>query len=75
MKHIKRIGILLITGFLALAPPGTLIFGLILIVGLIGNVWFTVGGIFSIVVLATVLLVRRNTVKRGCVRSDIDRRL
>ncbi len=37
MKRAKKIAIVLLTGFLAFAPPGTLIFGLIFIVGLIGN--------------------------------------
>ncbi len=63
MKHFKRIAALLITGFLAFAPPGTLIFGALLILGLIGNVWVAaVGALLLAAIAAAVLLVYK---KRG----------
>ncbi len=72
MKHLKRIAVLLITGFLAFAPPGTLIFAAILIVGLIGNVWLAVAGLLGLVALAALLLIRRNAVKRETARREMD---
>lgn len=38
MKRAKRIAALAAAGFLAFAPPGTLIFGALLVVGLLGDV-------------------------------------
>jgi membrane protein implicated in regulation of membrane protease activity len=64
MKHLKRIAVFLLVGFLTFAPPGTLIFGAILILGLIGNVWLSVGVFFSLVALAAILLIRRSFAKR-----------
>ena len=64
MKHLKRVAVFLLAGFLTFAPPGTLIFGTVLILGLIGNIWLTVGGVFGLVTLLAVLLVRRNSAKR-----------
>ena len=39
MKSPKRIAALLLAGFLAFAPPGTLIFLFALLVGLVGRRW------------------------------------
>lgn len=39
MKSPKRIAALLLAGFLAFAPPGTLIFLFALLVGLLGRRW------------------------------------
>ncbi|MDT4897913.1 MAG: hypothetical protein QOH25_2990 [Acidobacteriota bacterium] len=64
MKHLKRIAVVLLVGFLTFAPPGTLIFGALLILGLIGNVWLSVIGFFSLVALAAFLLVRGSSAKR-----------
>lgn len=65
MKQLKRIAVFLLVGFLTFAPPGTLIFGAILILGLIGNVWLSVGGFLSLVALAAFLLIRRSFAKRS----------
>jgi len=59
MKRLKRISALLFTGFLVFAPPGTLIFGLIFILGLIGNVWLIVGSVLILVLLGSAWLVAR----------------
>jgi hypothetical protein len=64
LKHLKRIAVLLFGGFIAFAPPGTLIFGAILILGLVGNFWAIVGGVLVLAALAALLLVRKNS-KRG----------
>ncbi len=63
-KRLKRIIVFLLAGFLTFAPPGTLIFGTILILGLIGKIWLTAGGVFILVAVAVVLIVRRNSAKR-----------
>jgi hypothetical protein len=39
MKSPKRITAILIAGFLAFAPPGTMIFLLALVIGLVGRRW------------------------------------
>jgi len=39
MRRPKRIAALLLTGFLAFAPPGTIIFALALFVGFTGRRW------------------------------------
>jgi len=41
MKSPKRIAAILLAGFLAFAPPGTLIFLFALLVGLLGRRWGT----------------------------------
>lgn len=65
MKSPKRIAILLTTAFLAFAPPGTLIFGFMIILGIVGNVWLVAGGALGVVVIGvTWLLIRSRAVKR-----------
>ncbi|MDQ3665965.1 MAG: hypothetical protein M3410_05070 [Acidobacteriota bacterium] len=65
MKSPKRIAVLLITGFFAFAPPGTLIFGFMIILGVFGNVWLVAGGALGLVVIAvTWLMIRRRAGKR-----------
>ncbi len=65
MKSLKRIAVLAITGFFAFAPPGTLIFGFMIILGVVGNVWLAAGGAFGLVVLGvTWLIIRRRVGKR-----------
>lgn len=59
MKHFKRSAVFLLAVFFTFAPPGTLIFGAILLVWLIGNVWVTVGGVFSLALVAALLIRRK----------------
>lgn len=59
MKRIKRLTVLLFTCFIAFAPPGTLILGLIFILGLVGNIWLIVGSILILVLLGSVWFVAR----------------
>jgi len=67
MKSPKRIAVLLVTGFLAFAPPGTMIFGLMLILGIVGNRWLVAGGILGLAVVgfAAWLVSRRRAGKRA----------
>ncbi|MBC7911324.1 MAG: hypothetical protein H7Y30_12530 [Pyrinomonadaceae bacterium] len=65
MRSPKRIAVLLITGFFAFAPPGTLIFGFMIILGIVGNVWLVAGGALGLVVIGvTWLMIRRRAGKR-----------
>jgi hypothetical protein len=43
MKHLKKIFAAAFLGFLAFAPPGTLIFIGILLLSFLGRTWFIVG--------------------------------
>ena len=51
MKNFKRIAALVFAGFLAFAPPGTIILSVIFIAGLIGNIWVTVGVMLTLILL------------------------
>jgi membrane protein implicated in regulation of membrane protease activity len=75
VKYFKRIAILLAAGFIAFAPPGTLIVGALLILGLIGKRWFAAACVLSLCAVAAILFVRRNSTKRGLARRGINRRL
>jgi membrane protein implicated in regulation of membrane protease activity len=59
MKSPKRIAALLLAGFLAFAPPGTMIFLLALVVGFAGRRWAAVFVAFGLACIAALLLVRR----------------
>lgn len=69
MKSPKRIAALLVAGFLAFAPPGTLIFLLALFVGLFGRGAAAVVGALGVVGLAALLLVRRRQARRRVSRG------
>ncbi len=60
MKSPRRIAVLLITGFFAFAPPGTLIFGGMLILGFVGNTWLIVGSALGFSVIGVAWLVWRS---------------
>ena len=59
MKSPKRIAALLLAGFLAFAPPGTLIFLLALVAGFAGRRWAAAAAALCAVAGAVLLLVRR----------------
>ena len=62
-KYFKRVALLLLAIFLTFAPPGTLIFSAILLSWLIGNVWVTVGVVFSVALMAVLLTRKRIRVR------------
>ncbi len=65
MKSPKRVAVLLITGFFAFAPPGTLIFGFMIILGVVGNVWLVAGGALGLVAIGVAwLMIRTRAGKR-----------
>jgi hypothetical protein len=60
MKHLKKIIVAAFLGFLAFAPPGTLIFLGVLVLGLLGKIWFIAGLAIGLVVLAIYAYVYRH---------------
>ncbi len=60
MKHLKKIFAALIVGFFAFAPPGTLIFVAIFILGVFGKVWFIAGLVVGAILLAIYGFVYRD---------------
>lgn len=67
MKSPKRIAALLLAGFLAFAPPGTMIFLLVLTIGLVGRRW-AVAVVLCLCVCAALLLLRGR--RRARPRAD-----
>jgi hypothetical protein len=71
MKRIKKALLVLLAGFFAFAPPGTLIFLFILAVGVFRNHPAVVVGILAAALAAAALwLVRRRRSARGAGVSD-----
>lgn len=64
MKSLKRVAALLLAGFLAFAPPGTMIFLLALFVGLVGRRRAFPLIALCVVAGAALLLVRRRRRRR-----------
>lgn len=65
MKSPRRIAALLLGGFLAFAPPGTLIFGFMIILGFVGNVWLVVGGAAGLIAVGVAWLLIRKRAGKG----------
>jgi LPXTG-motif cell wall-anchored protein len=65
MKSPKRIAGLLVAGFIAFAPPGTMIFLSALFVRLVGWRWAAAVGACGVVAAAAFLLRRRRQRRRG----------
>lgn len=59
MKSPKRIAALLLAGFLAFAPPGTLIFLFALLVGLVGRRWAVPLAALGVAAGVSLVLLRR----------------
>jgi hypothetical protein len=54
----------LLAGFLLFAPPGTLVFGALLVIGLVGNVWVVAGGGLAVAALLAGVLYRKGYGRR-----------
>jgi membrane protein implicated in regulation of membrane protease activity len=65
MRRYQRIAVLLIGGFLAFAPPGTLVFGLLLFLALVKNFWARLAVLAAALAAALWLLLRRRRRARG----------
>jgi membrane protein implicated in regulation of membrane protease activity len=68
MKSIKRYAALLLAGFLAFAPPGTMIFLFALVVGFAGRRWAVAAAALCLCACAALLLLRRR--RRARPRAD-----
>jgi membrane protein implicated in regulation of membrane protease activity len=68
MKSPKRIAALLLAGFLAFAPPGTMIFLLALAIGLVGRRWAIAAALCLCACAALLLLLRGK--RRARPRAD-----
>jgi membrane protein implicated in regulation of membrane protease activity len=60
VKRLKRIALLVAVGFLAFAPPGTLIVVGLLVAGSLGGRWALLAGALVFVGVALVWVVRRH---------------
>ena len=69
MKSPKRIAAIMLAGFLAFAPPGTLIFLFALLVGLVGRRWAVLLAALCVGAAAALLLIRRHR-RRARLRAD-----
>ena len=65
MRRFKRIAALLIAGFFAFAPPGTLIFGLLLVAGVVKNFWLRLALAALVVLAAAWFLLRRRHARKA----------
>jgi hypothetical protein len=66
MKKIKRILLVLLAGFLAFAPPGTMIVSTLLLIGLLRNYPLAAGCVLACAAaLAAWLLWRRRSARRN----------
>lgn len=63
MRSLKRKAGLLLAGFLLFAPPGTLVVGALLLLGLVRNVWILAGLALAAALLAA-HLYRRGFIRR-----------
>ena len=73
IKRLKRVAIMLVAGFFAFAPPGTLIFAAALALGLLGKFWL-LAGLCCLVALAGVWLLLRRRAARGRSASELSAR-
>jgi hypothetical protein len=64
MRRYKRIAVLLLAGFFAFAPPGTLVFGLLLFLAVVKNLWARLAVLALAVGAGVWLLARRRRARR-----------
>ena len=65
MRRLKRVVGAVLAGFLLFAPPGTLIFGALLLIGLVRNVWALAGIALAAVALLAYWLYRKGSIRRS----------
>jgi hypothetical protein len=70
MKNLKKILSVLILGFFAFAPPGTLIIIGIFLLGLLGRAWFIFGVITGVILLIVYVFVNKDKLaKNSCLKT------
>lgn len=75
IKHLKKILAAAFLGFLAFAPPGTLIFITIFVLGLLGKTWFIAGIILGLILLVVYGYILRNKLLKTRLLRNICRKL
>jgi hypothetical protein len=74
MKHLKKILAAAFLGFLAFAPPGTLIFIGVLLLGFLGKTWFIAGVAAGLGLLSVYVFVYREKLSQGAFVKNIRRK-
>ena len=64
LKRLKRLALLLIAGFFAFAPPGTLLLGAALLIALLGKVWLGIAAAGLAALAALWLVVKKRSARR-----------
>ena len=59
MKRYQRIAVLIVAGFFAFAPPGTLVFALLLFLAVVKNFWARLATLLLALAAGALLLARR----------------
>ena len=70
VKRLKRLAVLLVAGFFAFAPPGTLLLAAALLFGLLGKVWLAAAAVGLAALAALWLFVKKRNARRGK-RNDV----
>jgi hypothetical protein len=65
LKRLKRLAILVVTGFFAFAPPGTLIVSAALLSGLLGKVWLGLAATGLVALAILWLVVKKRSTNRN----------
>ena len=63
LKRLKRLALLLVAGFFAFAPPGTLLLCAALLIGLLGKVWLGVAAAGLAALAALWLIVKKRSAR------------
>jgi high-affinity Fe2+/Pb2+ permease len=74
MKQLKKIAAAAFLGFLAFAPPGTLIFIGVLLLSVLGKTWFFVGLAVGLVSLAVYGFIYREKLSKINFVKNVRRR-
>jgi high-affinity Fe2+/Pb2+ permease len=75
VKHLKKGVVAAFLGFLTFAPPGTLIFIAVFVLGLIGRTWFVAGVAGFLILLAVCAFVFRHRLSEIPVLKSILQKL
>jgi len=74
MKHLKKAIAALFFGFLAFAPPGTLIVIGVIVLGVLGKTWFIAGIIAALVLLVICAFVFKKRLLESRILSNVFRK-
>lgn len=69
MKRLKRVGVLLLGGFVAFAPPGTMILLGSLALMFLGKFWLLAGVLCVALLTAVWLMLKRRAIRRRWLRA------